>query len=273
MTLVPMSRTFTVWLRMLRRSPVPALVAVLLFTGWIAILGVLPSSVTDWVGSASWVVAVVAFVPARRRMLSAALPWASGLVPGRAGIDVRPGAPAPPGWEWNSPLGRASAAGGVVAVAATCGFVVGAVVAGADGSGSGIGLAVILGFCALLGSGGAWISFGEIPQGCRHIVRHGAPTTVTVLGIEHDEQRWHVELADDAGIVVLEAFRGRSRLVAGDVVHLWQAPERKDPMYRRVALTGPFGTLWPSLPDLPVTHTGRDGREVIRSPEATGHGC
>ena len=68
-------------------------------------------------------------------------------------------------------------------------------------------------------------------------------------GIEHLTQQWHVEPVDGGDVVVLGAFRGRSRLVAGDVVHLWTAPPREAPYEHRVAVTGPFGVLWAALPD------------------------
>lgn len=250
--LVPAARTWRGWVAAVRRTPWPFAT---LLGGVVVANAVLPqlgdSEVVRALQTGTFMVAGMLSGDARARTVRAASP-ATGAPPAerpRPPVDVRTVAPVPPAWRWTSRLGRwllasACVAATLLTVCAT--FLVAAL---RDGSSPALFAAALLAFGCVVACAGLWATLVGTPGACRHLARHGTATVVRVLGVEHAGQRWHVQPVDSGDVVVLSAFRGRSRLVAGDVVHLWTAPARKDPYETRVAVTGPFGVLWPAVPD------------------------
>ncbi|MBI4942593.1 MAG: hypothetical protein HY830_17770 [Actinobacteria bacterium] len=73
------------------------------------------------------------------------------------------------------------------------------------------------------------------------------PVPVRVVGLRTDGLSWVVEPVDGGARSDLVLHSGDDLLVAGDVVHAWgdAVPQiGATPRRRRLALTGPFGTLW-----------------------------
>lgn len=250
--LVPAARTWRGWAAAVRRRPGP----VVTLLGGVGAANVVlsrlgDSDVVQALQTGTWIFAGTVFRDARAGVLqgSSPLTGAPSAERRRPPVDVRTGGPVPPAWRWTGPLGRwllvaALCAGGLLAVSATW-----LVEALRDGSSAALVVAVLLALGCVLGAGGLAVSVLLVPAACRRVVRHGTPTLVRVLGVEHEGQQWHVQPLDGGEVVVLPAFRGRSRLVAGDVVHLWTAPPQPDAYETRAAVTGPFGVLWPELPD------------------------
>lgn len=209
-------------------------------------------------GTAVWMLGPVSLLALRDPLLrrAEARDGARGPLPRREPVDVRDAAgtgQGRPRWSWRSPLGRTTAIVGAAALFwAAC--LLGAVAFLVTERGTGgvvAGLVIVLP-CALLLLAVAGLALQEVPAGARHVVRWAAgegssPVLVQVLGVEPEGGRWFLRPVGGGSDVVVQPFRGRSRIVGGDVLRLWAAPRRDGSFADRVALTGPFGTLFPAL--------------------------
>lgn len=120
---------------------------------------------------------------------------------------------------------------------------------------------------ALVGAAFTAVVLARVPLGRRttaFLSRALEPVPVRVVGLRRDGLSWVVEPVDGGGRSDLVLHSGDDLLVAGDVVHAWgdAFPEAGiPPRRRRLALTGPFGTLWVSrvLDDRTVEDRDRTG--------------
>ncbi len=262
------------WSNALAQQPLVVATVLAAVAVCVALVVVRPA---DWLAEAahtllnmSW----LAILPIRewvlRRQVAAGRPMSPPAW--RAPVDVTGSAPVRPRWTWNGPLGRTCLAFGLPLAAWAAAFAVGAVLLprGPDGGDGGVVAAVIVGVLAVPLALAAWFALDNAPGQARAVARSTRPpTTVRVLGIEPDGQHWLLRPVDGGGTVRLGAFRGRTRLVAGDVVHLWPPYTSDVPEgHHRAALTGPFGTVWPMVDGTP----SRDARHGAGAPEAASAG-
>lgn len=252
------TRTDGFWRRALRRRPV-ATTAVLL--GPFAVTAVLQWGSRQLAGGLGLFPSLVAgwllLRPFRRRLARSmtAFDDAEGLGPGREPVDVRGTTPVPPEFGPGTPAAehlRTVRLAWLLVVGGS-GLLVGAsdLVRGwprppASTFGyatGGVAAALLLGVLHTLR---VRRSFG------RFLARDLAPRPVRVLGLRDTDGAWLLEPLDDGPRCAVRPSWGDDLLVAGDVLHAWGDV---DPLDRpagsdaapRLALTGPFGTVWTPL--------------------------
>lgn len=243
-------RSVDFWWRAMRRKPLIAVLTVVGIGAPFGLLAVVPDfGFWHYAVVAAWGVIVKQELRVVKERLTRDLEVADETAEtdgSRRPIDVRTGETVTPSLDRGTPARHSLNVMTRVAAAITVGsLAVGCWVAlGVDDAAP---IVVIFGVLSALGVAGLVF----VPRGFRrklaYVTSRPGPVLVRVVGHRPSEGRWVLEALDGEGeIGEVTLSGGGEHLLAGDVVHAWGdvlVEENLPPRKRRLALTGPFGTL------------------------------
>lgn len=238
------------WLRAIRRKPMIAVLSVVAVVAPFGLVVVVPDTgIWHYTALVVWALVAKQALGAAKERLTRELEVAdetSEADGARRPIDVRSAEPVMPSLDRGTPardaMNGATVLAAVLAVAGTgLACWVGLVVDDA------VPIAVLLGGLGALAATGVVLLPLDFRRRLAYVASRPGPAPVRVVGHRPHEGRWVLApLKGEGEVGEVTLTGGGEHLVAGDVLHAWgdvlvdeNLPARK----RKLALTGPFGTL------------------------------